>query len=176
MSSFSSDGTPCVYISGEQEHLGIITQCNMSVCRVFGFSKKEDLINHDVEILMPKIYSKYHKKFLESAIQKPPDLLSNKERPVFGKHFSGYIFPLWLQIKNLSSFLSGRQFVATFKIEKSYINKNVAHLILDKNKEVIDVSASCISMLDINLNKLFKKKAKFDIAVLLPTLFGANYY
>jgi hypothetical protein len=31
-------------------------------------------------------------------------------------------------------------------------------------------------MLDINLVKLFKKKAKFDIAILLPTLFGANYY
>jgi len=68
MSSFAPDGSPCVYISGEQDRLGVITQCNMSVCRFFGYSKKDDLINHDVEILMPKIYSRYHKKFLESAI------------------------------------------------------------------------------------------------------------
>ena len=40
----------------------------MSVCRIFGFSKKEDLVNHEVEILMPKVYSKYHKFFLEQAI------------------------------------------------------------------------------------------------------------
>lgn len=80
MSSFQADGSPCVYISGEQDRLGIITQCNLSACRVFGFSKKEDLVNHEVEILMPRIYAKYHKKFLEQAIQKPPDLLSNKER------------------------------------------------------------------------------------------------
>jgi hypothetical protein len=31
-------------------------------------------------------------------------------------------------------------------------------------------------MLDINTERLFKKKAKFDITILLPTLFGANYY
>lgn len=80
----------------------------MSVCRFFGYSKKDDLINHDMEVLMPKIYARYHKKFLEQAIQKPPDLLSNKERQVFGKHFSGFVFPLWLSVKNLPSFLSGR--------------------------------------------------------------------
>jgi hypothetical protein len=40
----------------------------MSVCRVFGYSRKEELVNHEVEVLMPKIYSKYHKKFLEAAI------------------------------------------------------------------------------------------------------------
>ena len=44
--------------------------------------------------------------------------------------------------------------MGTFKVEKNGINKNVAHLILDKNKEVIDVSSSCIQMLDIDLIKL----------------------
>lgn len=76
----------------------------------------------------------------------------------------------------MPSFLSGRQFVATFKVEKCGINKNVAHLLLDKNKEVIDISASGIQMLGIDVNKIFKKKAKFDISILLPTLFGANCY
>ena len=66
--------------------------------------------------------------------------------------------------------------MATFKVEKSGINKNVAHLILDKQKEVIDISATCITMLDIDLNKYARMKAKFDISLLLPTLFGANYY
>lgn len=80
-------------------------------------------------------------------------MLSNKERPVFGKHYSGFIFPLWLSVKNLPSFLSGRQFVATFKVEKSGVNKNVAHLLLDRNKEVVDISSSCLTMLDIDLNK-----------------------
>jgi len=95
---------------------------------------------------------------------------------IFGKHYSGHIFPLWLSIKNLQSFLCGRQFVATFKQEKTYINKNVAYIMLDKYKEIVDISASCFTLLDIRLQELQKKKAKFDIAILLPTLFGANYY
>ena len=68
MSSFSSDGTPCIYISGDGDRLGIITQCNLSLCRIFGIAKKEDFINHDVDILMPKLYARYHKLFLEAAI------------------------------------------------------------------------------------------------------------
>ncbi len=65
MASFAPDGTPCVYVSGETEKLGIMTQCNLSVCRVFGFTKKEDLVNHEVELLMPRIYQRQHKSFLE---------------------------------------------------------------------------------------------------------------
>lgn len=61
-------------------------------------------------------------------------------------------------------------------MEKNGINKNVAHLILDKNREVIDISSSCIQMLEIDLQKFQKLKAKFDIQTLLPTIFGANYY
>lgn len=46
MSSYAHDGTPCVYVSGESDRLGYITQVNMSLCRVFGFSKKDQLVNH----------------------------------------------------------------------------------------------------------------------------------
>jgi len=38
-------------------------------------------------------------------------------------------------------------------MEKNGINKNVAHLVLDKNREVLDISSTCIQMLDIDLNK-----------------------
>jgi hypothetical protein len=80
----------------------------MSLCKVFGYIKKDDVINKDVEMLMPKIYSENHKDFLNISMQKSADQISSRERQVFGKHFSGFIFPLWLQIKNLPSLLSGR--------------------------------------------------------------------
>jgi hypothetical protein len=64
----NSDGSPCVFISGEPEKLGQITYCNMSLCKVFGYNKRDALIGREVEILMPKIYAKNHKKVLEHAI------------------------------------------------------------------------------------------------------------
>jgi hypothetical protein len=56
-----------------------------------------------------------------------------------------------MSIKNVPSFVTGRQFAATFKVEKSGINKNVAYLILDKNKHIHEASATAISMLEIDL-------------------------
>ena len=33
----SMDGIPCAYISAESDRLGKINQCNMSLCKVFGY-------------------------------------------------------------------------------------------------------------------------------------------
>jgi len=40
----------------------------MSLCKIFGYTKKEDIINKDVEMLMPKVYSENHKEFLNQSI------------------------------------------------------------------------------------------------------------
>lgn len=37
VNTYAQDGTPCIYISGETDRLGIITQCNLSVCKIFGY-------------------------------------------------------------------------------------------------------------------------------------------
>jgi len=172
--NYAPDGTPCVYISGETERLGTINQCNMGVCKIFGYTRKDEIINKDVEILMPSIYADNHKKFLNISINKSGDQISSRERAVFGKHYSGYIFPLWLQIKNLPSMLTGRQFVATFKLEKSGINKQIAHVLLSPQKELMDISASTISLLDISLEKLQKRNIYYDVKELLPDLFNTQ--
>lgn len=72
--------------------------------------------------------------------------MTNKERSVYGKHISGYIFPLSLQIKFFQSFLHGKQFVATLKSEKKGINASVAYILIDKNGIVLDVTSSNISI------------------------------
>lgn len=143
----------------------------MSLCKVFGYNRKEDIVNKDVEMLMPRTFSENHKDFLGVSSTKSADQISSRERSVFGKHFSGYIFPAWLQIKNLPSLLSGRQYVATFKVEKTGINKSVAHMLLSKDKQLLDISPSCISMLGITIDRLTKKQIYYDMQSILPQLF-----
>mmetsp|Transcript_20725 Transcript_20725/g.19767 ORF Transcript_20725/g.19767 Transcript_20725/m.19767 type:complete len:216 (-) Transcript_20725:472-1119(-) len=70
LNNYALDGTPCIYISGEQERLGIVNQCNMSMCKIFGYNKKEDVVNKDVEMLMPRIFSTNHKDFLNISVTK----------------------------------------------------------------------------------------------------------
>lgn len=45
----------------------------MSLCKVFGVMKKDDLINKDVEVLMPRIFATSHKDLLQASIQKNGD-------------------------------------------------------------------------------------------------------
>ena len=73
ISNYATDGTPCIYISGETERLGIVNQCNMSCCKIFGYLKKEEVIGEDVEILMPGTYSFHHKEFLTISHSKSAD-------------------------------------------------------------------------------------------------------
>ena len=143
----------------------------MGLCKIFGVQRKEDLIGKDVEVLMPRVYQEHHKEFLTLSFQKTTDQISSRERSVFGKHKAGFVFPVWLQIKNMSSMLSGRQYVATFKVEKAGINKHVAHLILNKDKEILDISPTCFHMLGISIDLLNKKQVYYDIQSMLPQLF-----
>jgi PAS domain S-box-containing protein len=53
----SSDGTPCVMVSGEPEKLGTISQCNSGASRIFGYQAYE-MKNQKVEKLMPELYGK----------------------------------------------------------------------------------------------------------------------
>jgi PAS domain S-box-containing protein len=66
--------------------------------RVFGYQAFE-MRNQRVEKLMPDLYSKNHQKILEEALSKGPENIPNKERLVFARHKSGYVFPVWLQLK-----------------------------------------------------------------------------
>ena len=68
----------------------------MSLCKIFGYNKKDEIINHNIKLLQPTLFSDHHDEFLNVTIQKAPDQISSRERQIFGKHYSGYVFPLWL--------------------------------------------------------------------------------
>jgi len=52
----------------------------MSMCKIFGYNKKEDVVNKDVEMLMPHTYSENHKDFLNISSTKTAEQISSRER------------------------------------------------------------------------------------------------
>jgi hypothetical protein len=42
-----------IYISGENDRMGMISNINLSACRIFGFLRKEELITKNIKVLMP---------------------------------------------------------------------------------------------------------------------------
>jgi PAS domain S-box-containing protein len=82
-------------VSGDNDKMGVITNCNAGALRIFGYTAYE-MKNHHINRLMPDMYAKLHDKILEDALSKGPEGINSKERLVFAKHKSGYIFPVWL--------------------------------------------------------------------------------
>ena len=109
---------------------------------------------------MPDIYSRFHGQALEGALQKGPEGIQNKERLVFGKHKSGYIFPVWIQVKSVHSYQYGTQFVALFKLDKKIMSSNVAYVLLSKEKDrdkdnrFLGISSSCMKMMNLDMQML----------------------
>lgn len=62
---------------------------------MFGFSMNE-MKNYNCEKLMPEMYARNHSRVLKQALAKGADNIPTKERLVFARHKSGYIFPVWL--------------------------------------------------------------------------------
>lgn len=61
--------------------------------------------------------------------------------------------------------------MATFKVEKTGVNKNSGYLIFDKERELIEITPSCLPMLGLSYDALHKKAIYYDIDSLFPELF-----
>ena len=93
---------PTVMITSETDKLGHIVSLNQSVSNVTGYQKAE-LLNRNVKQIMPDIHAKYHNLFLENYLATQEAKFMNKERMVFIKNKSGYIFPSYVNISPMSS-------------------------------------------------------------------------
>ncbi len=56
---------------------------------------------------MPSMHSKHHDSILENYINSSEAKFMNKERAVFGKNKSNYIFPCYISIRTLAAVAQG---------------------------------------------------------------------
>ncbi|HEY9756338.1 MAG TPA: PAS domain S-box protein, partial [Oculatellaceae cyanobacterium] len=162
-----ADGTPCMVASGEQGKLGEILQFNMAVCRLFGYTKAE-LAGRKITSLMPEMYARVHDKILQRCINSNEDVNTAGAKDVFvlARHKSGYLMPIFLQARMMSSVTHGTLFVATFKSEKKGLN--VCYLLLNEQQDVVGVSSRCISTLKLSSRLL--KNSRVSFQTLAPSI------
>lgn len=158
---FSNDATPTVFISGDTEKFALITGVNLAAAAMFGYNKTE-LINRRVNMLMSQVYSKYHDSFIEDYLNNTDTKLANtnKEKFVFGKNKSNYIFPTYINIKAVPSILQGIQFISTFRMDKNL--KNAAFVVTTPDGTIDAISSSCITMLKLDQKMVLQKKSNIE--------------
>jgi PAS domain S-box-containing protein len=118
-----------------------------------GYTMNE-IKGHNVEKMMPEVYAKNHSRILDDALAKGPENIPNKERLVFARHKSGYLFPVWLQLKMIQSTQMGVQFVALFKIDKKIMSANIAYVIINKEMKIQGISSGAIKVLNLDIVKM----------------------
>jgi PAS domain S-box-containing protein len=174
--SMSTNGTPCIYVTGDNDKIGMVTQVNSGASRIFGYTANE-MKNHNVEKLMPEMYAKNHSKILDDALAKGPENIPNKERLVFARHKSSYVFPVWLQLKMVQTVQNGIQFVALFKIDKKLISTHIAYVLINKEKRIQGISSSCMKLMNLDAQKMRRLASSgIDIKKLAPNLFDNDDY
>ena len=78
----------------------------MAFSSMFGYSKTE-LINRKVNVLMPNLYSVSHDIFLENYLNTLEFKYFKSEKLLLGKLKTGYVFPIYLTLKYVPSYVHG---------------------------------------------------------------------
>lgn len=79
---------------------GSVISCNQNVEDIFGI-KANELIGNNVSIIMPSPHKENHDKYIKNYLQGGLPKVIGKFRNVAGKHKSGYVFPISLEVEHL---------------------------------------------------------------------------
>eukprot|EP01022_Parablepharisma_sp_SALTPOND_P002434 TRINITY_DN109_c0_g3_i1.p1 TRINITY_DN109_c0_g3~~TRINITY_DN109_c0_g3_i1.p1 ORF type:complete len:838 (-),score=56.32 TRINITY_DN109_c0_g3_i1:1041-3554(-) len=170
ISNFSTDGSPCVFVSGKKQNLGEITNCNMALCKAFGYSKKE-LLGRNIKSLMPKIIGEHHDKFIQRNLDRIKISCCTTvahDVSTFGLHKTKYIFPVSIKLQCTPNLLNEMHYVSKIKLDKKHISNSIAFLLLNRRREVLEITSSCVQMLNISHSTL--NNFIIDMNIIIPGL------
>jgi len=119
-------------------NLGKILKVNQNFQTIFHYTQ-EEIINRDVNCLMPEIYAKKHKAFIEEFIKEGRSKALYKQIFVFASTKEGYIFPVWLILKQITPNSGGIEYISLIKpIVKR--GKPVHYIILNERGYIEGIS------------------------------------
>jgi PAS domain S-box-containing protein len=77
---------------------GIIQEVNAGVFKLFGYDSRNDLVQRNVNVLMPFPYRSLHDEFLSRYRTSGVRKIIGVRQTLFGQHRSGHAFPLQLNV------------------------------------------------------------------------------
>ncbi|EGR34809.1 PAS domain S-box family protein, putative [Ichthyophthirius multifiliis] len=158
----NSESKPTVFISAEEDSFGIISNINLAASGQLGYNKME-ILNRNVKVLMPNMYSKYHDTFIESYLSSLESRILNIEKQFPGKNKLDYIVPLIAIIRHVPSLIHGLQFVAQFRVQKT-VNL-VCYMLVDSEGKIQNTTSTSINIFLVDQKRILKKKMTITDAV-----------
>jgi len=162
ISLISTEGDPCVLISGREERLGVITHCNIALGRLFDYTKK-DLIGSNISCLIPEIIADTHSKMLRNRLEnKSNGGMGKNEIHAFGKLRNGYIIPIWVSVLSQPTLLNESNYVAIIRVDKSSSDYDTIIFLLNTYKEIVEMSSEAILLFGSNNQLLITHQVNLE--------------
>ena len=160
INNISIDGSPVIIAKASQNYENLrIVQITNSILRVFGYVKN-DLLNHDINILLPKIFRKTHSEIVKNYIYSNLDFKKIKSRKInsFALHRMGYIFPVRIQFILLPTLIHNFLYAAKFKNESEREYNYQGYAIINQRLDFINISSQCLKLFNFSSNVFYHIK------------------
>lgn len=125
----------------------------------------DEIIDRKINSFMPELFAMFHDNFMTHYLQREDDSYTgflNQENSLFIKNKSGYVLPLYIKVKPLET-VEGIQFLGTFRTEN--IRKLYVYFICRHDGLITDISASAITVLNLNLLSVRKNNMNIESIV-----------
>ena len=100
--------------------------------KMFGFDREEEVVAHHIHKLMPDMYAKHHAQVFENAFA-TENPVQTKQRLVYAKHRSGFVFPVWLELRVLKNAQGEPMVVAMFKTDKKMVKADLCYVLVNRD-------------------------------------------
>ena len=142
--------------------MGKIKKSNILFVILVGMSKDE-VLNKKINIFLPDTIAHYHDSFFKNHLNREEEVNSHflniDNSGLFVKNKSGFLVPITVKVKLLED-NSNLLYMGTFKPDTQ--KKVSVNIICRKDGIIVDISASAISILNLNLAQIKKSKLYID--------------
>jgi len=158
-----ADDTAVLHISGKKGKSGKITQMNDVVTKLFGYRKAE-ILDADINVLMPRIYAHKHNEFLTKHYQTGYKTNTQENRILYGLHRNGYCFALILYVKVMPTLDNGLEFVGMIR----QVQEECDYIIMDSKGKIDSVSSGLATALNIETKLI--RSFNINVQIIAPQL------
>lgn len=160
INDLSIDGSPLILAKANQnfENLRIVQLTN-SILRIFGYIKN-DLLNEDINVLLPKIFRKKHSEIVKNYINQNLDSRKIKSRKInsFALHRMGYIFPVKIQFILLPTLDHNFLYGAKFKYDSEREYNYQGFAFINQKLDIINISSQCLKLFNFSSYTFYRIK------------------
>ena len=159
LSLSSNDKFQYIIVSANNDNFGLIKNLSLSISTIFGY-EYEELIGKTLDLIMPDIYQKEHRKILKNSLneykkQEMENFNKNKKKIkeiiTFGRNKSKYLIELHLKVSIIQTENNELYFVGSILKDLAFFHTNhnlednkYSYILTNKNLQIQNFTANAV--------------------------------